>query len=747
MGKKTYISAVTMPLMVEQKNRSADIVLGAVISGESIAANLVNESLGNMANVAGKAYRYAKDYYTLGLPSGQLGGLQSIPDDVIREVIVAELGKEVAIDYAFIDILNAKTVMLPFLVNTRGYGRTDNAILTHPFTLTPTFEIPVLVGEDMLSLEKTYPVLLQNVDMDAEGTQVTLYYTHEYHTYTENDGQYMEYAHTENFSEVVAVPADLVLGGRYVICYYFTFNALGELDPDSGSFWFYQMYTNVHPTLEVDLESFGSDAFMPVIPIRRNNIDLTTIDDELYQTSKKLLKKIKLDIDALATQLNANPSIADIDHAYIMFGIDAGSEDLIDLRYLIEYFDYLSDVQKYTQFDYSNALATGKLIPATIVRPAIYRSATNQVTDLSLLEYSLNIEISFSYISSIIKVGVIGPLYHATKEHFSESYNIATGNYTGDAGTEEFVTVTRHSITYRLQITPTQYKEVCIYDPSHRNYIYTRHAVVSDALSIMDPLDKNFIIPVHYGIAQGLPLLVRNQLFNNSLVLVINSYEVVKLEWYESSFFKFLVMAVGVIVTVISAGGTTGWMAGLSAAFAKGVGQLLMNLVFKALIAVALSFAFKLVVNLIGVDAAMILGAVLAIFSIFKMGMGSTGMNPITGTTTAQMCMSAAMSLMEAARGFVLEQLQEVQNEYIAFQSEADAKTKELEEAQALLDTRSDFNPLYFIQKPLEYTNFNETPGEFYQRTVHQGNIGTVALDVISNYYDIMLKLPEPDYT
>ncbi|MFC3679609.1 hypothetical protein [Bacterioplanoides pacificum] len=36
----------------------------------------------------------------------------------------------------------------------------------------------------------------------------------------------------------------------------------------------------------------------------------------------------------------------------------------------------------------------------------------------------------------------------------------------------------------------------------------------------------------------------------------------------------------------------------------------------------------------------------------------------------------------------------------------------------------------------------NESPGSFYQRTIHTGNIGTLAFDYLHSYVDESLKLP-----
>jgi hypothetical protein len=38
---------------------------------------------------------------------------------------------------------------------------------------------------------------------------------------------------------------------------------------------------------------------------------------------------------------------------------------------------------------------------------------------------------------------------------------------------------------------------------------------------------------------------------------------------------------------------------------------------------------------------------------------------------------------------------------------------------------------------------FGETPDEFYNRTIHAGNIGILSVDAVSNYVEMQLRLPD----
>jgi len=62
-----------------------------------------------------------------------------------------------------------------------------------------------------------------------------------------------------------------------------------------------------------------------------------------------------------------------------------------------------------------------------------------------------------------------------------------------------------------------------------------------------------------------------------------------------------------------------------------------------------------------------------------------------------------------------------------------DEKTRKLEEANTLLDQSNFLFP---------FVVFGEEPDDFYNRTIHSGNIGILAIDQVGAFVDNALKLP-----
>ena len=72
----------------------------------------------------------------------------------------------------------------------------------------------------------------------------------------------------------------------------------------------------------------------------------------------------------------------------------------------------------------------------------------------------------------------------------------------------------------------------------------------------------------------------------------------------------------------------------------------------------------------------------------------------------------------------------------------AEQKWAELEDVKNLLGKENLINPFDFIGKEPRIS-FGESPSQFYDRTIHAGNIGVLALDANSSFVEISLTLPK----
>jgi len=725
MASVVSVFAVTIPLAGEIPNRIAEVTLYSLFKGTSLTGGLINETMQGMTNKVTDAYQYAKDYYVLGLPEGKMLGLEQVPKSTIESIIEAEIGSSVTVEYSFIDLLSAKVAVLPYLMDVRGYSVKSNAITEHTFApLTPSDNGGV------------YPVMLLDVSILSGTLQALIRYYHPFWKLDMDAGGIMV-ENTELFQEIIDTDPSMIVGSSYCIAYYYVLN--GGQPTGDGVFWFYRMASGTYPQLDQTGVGFNDDTYLPIVPLRRDNVDLTATKDELYTTSKTLLHKLNIDIDELADNLNSNPDIADIDHAYVMFGVDINTTNVSCLRYLNEYFTYLGEIQQYSSTDYLSPLINTSLPPQNTI--TTHPLGANLSMNATILEYGLKMELAWDYITVATKVGTIGKIGHATSEMVIGNKTIPAGQ-SWEALDEAYANAEDSHIILRLQVSSTQYRETTVHNLIHKNYVYKKHTVATSLADSLEEDNHNLLIPVHFGIAKRLPKLKRNDLFTASIVLVINSYVKTKVKWYQTKIFKLFVIIVAIVITIYTG---NYYLINLTATLQQGIMALLLTLAWDVLLAYGVSFAFKYVVREIGGELGIILGIVIAVVAVYRMA-GLPGLARMS-IPTAQIMLNAGMALIDAANDFFIQAMKAVQRDYEAFEKESEDQIKELEAAQDLLKMDDpDFDPLVFVGKQNKRLFSPESPDAFYNRTIHTGNIGTKVLDVIENYCDIMLKLPEPEY-
>ena len=81
------------------------------------------------------------------------------------------------------------------------------------------------------------------------------------------------------------------------------------------------------------------------------------------------------------------------------------------------------------------------------------------------------------------------------------------------------------------------------------------------------------------------------------------------------------------------------------------------------------------------------------------------------------------------------------------FEEEKERLSSELDELRKELENLSgaDIN-LLTLTRGKHFFNINESPTEFYNRTVHINNPGVLSLDSIDSYVERNLTLPKPDF-
>ena len=294
-----------------------------------------------------------------------------------------------------------------------------------------------------------------------------------------------------------------------------------------------------------------SSPYFPSVPLRVNNQDMTTEDKRdtsLYKTSKKLLDKFNIDILELADQINDNESIKDIDYAHVMFGVPIHAEAPECLEYLWRFFTDLQglDPGEFTDppFDPDNG---DYYHPDMSVLHIFYQQAPHDYP---------NIRIRWRWIERSLFDGVIAPGAKPgdIKMVLGAKATRVFKYHSPEKGKRE-VSEDDSTIYLRRQLDASNYEELEIRGLVYNNYIYGGKWQVTAAWDqINDPEEvSGFLVPLNQQVLRALPLPVVTDLAYHVPHIVFNCYTKVKKKWYQQGWFKYLMIIIAVVITVMTA--------------------------------------------------------------------------------------------------------------------------------------------------------------------------------------------------
>jgi hypothetical protein len=232
-------------------------------------------------------------------------------------------------------------------------------------------------------------------------------------------------------------------------------------------------------------------------------------------------------------------------------------------------------------------------------------------------------------------------------------------------------------------------------------------------------------------------------LHQNSIKLIVNAYEELDVAWYETSFFQFLVTLVGMVIMTYTA---QPWLVGLNEAANVGFMAAIQYVLPAVLKTIILSVALNFVAQAIGPDAMAWLAVVAAAFAISQLVAPNLNMASWGKIFSAENLLKLSSGAFNAAQSETLRLIEDIAAQYDQFLIDSETKQEELAAAAELLETPDAWAlNLLSIQTAHYVPDTKSAPSEFYDLRIHTGNIGTLALDAVSLYCELALKLPEFD--
>jgi len=435
--------------------------------------------------------------------------------------------------------------------------------------------------------------------------------------------------------------------------------------------------------------------FYPVIMLRRENLP---VDDPLYapdfESFQKAFRKLfGKKMDDVLESIEELDAVDDIDHTYMVLGVEVNTQEREGQRYIYEFFRTLmasqtgtaADVVAWSQqtawtqyqvdllewmdgvYDPINVryLTPKPVAPAPESLPDQTTLVIKAVNDLESLdgsgdplELGYETEITWRAIeeevfSGLGRSGAKKNEFWWTKlpalrdptwvppDRDSSGWNWAVWR-----GPQQV-----SCVQLNWQSGENTWRRLTIYGAEHINHVYKGKAITTlitalDQGVVTDPAltkpqgiddineETGFIVPLHYTTLKKLPLVWQNEMACWNRYIIFNSYEVVKTKWWQRGFWKIIISIVAaVVVSVIfpTAGGFLGsnFAVGTAAGF-TGTAALVAGAALNAFVGIVLGLAFQPVfVAVFGEEWGAIISA-LAGFVVGQMTFDLTGAGSIS---------------------------------------------------------------------------------------------------------------------
>lgn len=755
--KKTKV-ATTVQRVIED-NQLPETVQSGVLKyilkdGNQISSYILNGLVDSLAIRADRMYRFAeKGNYFYGLPKATV--LTSTQGRaVVQQTIEAQLGESITLDYYEFAPLNSIHVAWEVLMRQYGYNPVTNEIQS----LSAQEGFPVYL-EDMVAVysQQTFDEAEPGV-FSVWGDAPNSGYTPEragvlssYVTPTPykvsataiTDSVEVHFVYQPERPEPKSPqdplviteplpPLPLVRGvfsipiedthpdedGEYHHVRYRT--ASGQI-----GYWTYRNgsgeLAQVDSIYKTDFDKMGT--YFPWIYYRhdkQNRVHEEYWSTEQYKSSKKLCKIIGMDYLEIGEAINSNPDIGDIEQAMMIMAVAANSEDQIDLKYLYEYFSVMyyttsGDMQEFLnnpiEFDGFNARAS-------------------HVIDLRDKEFRMILR--FQGIARKRRAGVIGPIGHYSGEF---SNVVITEKYTDFEGMEAERTIKNPYHSYCKQVTKGFYEEIRVYG------LKVSYDIWRGKMTSAMGESENLLVPLDRSVVGLFSLPEREMLYSRSLHNIFNTRITTKTKWYQSGWFKVVMIVVSVGLTILyPPGGAAMW----ATIAAMGTMYLVIAVLTVIVTLFAISQAIQLFAEVVGAEWAMVVAVVLIAYGggqAFSKA-GTISLEAVK-SAVANNFVQLGTNLAKAGMGVHQAERMEAYNQEVQeFELFKETQIAELEEVRKLLDMKSLIDPFEFIgEQPLII--WGESPQDMYSRTVHSGNIGIASLDVIPQYVQQSLTLPK----
>lgn len=714
--QRIYVGT-TVSRVIDDAHQVSSVMSGTVKSlfspdadsrhGNDTADYILEDLVAGIGTRAAGFYRYGRDHYLYGLPSGQ-AVTATVGASLVQDVLDTIEGTPVLLAYSVVSDLNYVHLAWKAIHGYAGYHPGTGELAAKSAALGQTVTLDAVTLVLSTARLNSLPAAALTPWGGAVG-----YRLDEAMTAIGVEATYSWDAAGLHHVETETVSGDLTVTGFNPLYWYFQakYTVAGTV-----KFWEYRHRAGTYPTLDAlfDVPPTTTGSYFPFVYFRyaMASMDADTTSAG-YVTSKKLVQRLGMDYQQLITGIHANPDIANVEQALLVMAVPANSSHPLEQRYLYDFFD--------GQFVALGGVVT-TLSQSALAASLVYADLID--TALLLQDARFKMTLSSKGLYKRLVTGVIGPVgAHAagtTTLPFTLAYPEAVGEGTYD------VVYDMPSHYYRRQVSATQFEELQLLDLQMKYFVLGEYYTAGNGSTHTDLL----IVPLDLAVTADYSLLDRETLYSRSLHYVFNSLVIVDIEWYQQDFFQFLVIAVAVVIAV-----STGQAEVLGQVLTAVVAGTLTIEAFIMLVAMQVikyavtTLALKLFVKAVGGDAALVLAVILMAYGAYDASTAGS----LAAAPMAKNLVMVANGLVRTASASLQDDLADVQSEMATEQRAEQDQWKLLGDAAQLLDSKVHLSP---------FTFFGESSEHYFNRTVHSGNIGMMGIDAVSNYVERSLSLP-----
>lgn len=704
----------------------------------SIADSINEEIIGGIGTKANNGFNWAKRAdYAAGIPTGFVKSNIDARNTTLN-VIKSNVGQDITSVYYRYGPMNSLHFAWQWLVNTHGYNPETNELVG---LTASTGAACYLANMQATYTRDSYDFIVQTYDLgvlDQLGPSPQSGWTpSKPYTNMAPDG-IGPYA-----GQPLYLVSDVAVDDYVVIDYEFVaadgthttrsinLPITGISDEDyhqvryvkadgKTGFFSYLHGSGTYPQIDLaysmEYNDFGT--FYPWTYYRLQNmrVDEAPQFADIYRDCKKWCTYIGVNYDTMQEAVHKDTDVDDVAQTILQIAVKPGDQNKDVIQYLFKHFGVLHE----------NALTQQQMAQSLPDKFLAFSSSPSQLQRIADRNFGQTLQ--FSGITRSRQSGTIGKKGTYTGHYGMAAQNVQLLN---PVKVDEPISTWQQqpAYIYRFQVLDSVYEEIAVFGLRINYEVHYKKGFGAGGD------DPELLVPIDREILRTMSAAKREQVICRGMYMLVNTVVVTKTPWYASSIFKAVLLVVAVVVTIISMG--SAWQT-IVAAAAISTAAVVVTIFTLVLQYVVVTFAIKLFVKKFGPKVGLIAAvAAIAIGGYNSVANGS-GM-------WADSMVSIGNGLVSESNSQYAKLIQDAANDTLQFQEWAQGQYDSLAEKRDELGLDAQWQGLSGLDFVglVPQTVFGETPTDYYNRTVHSGNIGVGSYDLIEGFYDYKLQLPQ----